>query len=91
VDLVIDDPADRDVADRDMINAKLTELEQLARDAGSAMGLVMRPTPVAVARMAAWSNGLSARGLALAPVSALVLPPSGAPVGAPVKLTERGE
>ena len=84
-DLVIDDPADRDVADRAMIDAKLADLEQRARDTGSAVGLVMRPTPVAVARIAAWSNGLADRGLALAPVSALVLPPA----EQPVKLSER--
>jgi polysaccharide deacetylase 2 family uncharacterized protein YibQ len=86
VDLVIDDPADRDVADRGMIDARLLELEQRAKDAGSALGLVMRPTPVAVARIAAWSNGLADRGLALAPVSALVLPPA---AGGGVKLSER--
>ena len=85
VELVIDDPADQDVADRSMIDAKLAELEQLAKDKGSALGLVMRPTPVTVARIAAWSNGLADRGLALTPVSAVVLPPtSGA-----VKLSER--
>jgi polysaccharide deacetylase 2 family uncharacterized protein YibQ len=85
VDILIDDPADRDVADRTMIDAKLTELEQLARDTGSALGLVMRPTPVTIARIAAWSNGLADRGLALAPASALVIPPA----GAAVKLSER--
>jgi polysaccharide deacetylase 2 family uncharacterized protein YibQ len=84
-DIVVDDPADRSVADQAMIDAKLTRLEQLARDKGSALGLVMRPTPVAVARIAAWTNGLADRGLALAPVSALVMSPS----DRPVKLTER--
>jgi uncharacterized protein len=85
VDLVIDDPGDNDVADRAMIDAKLSELEELAKDTGSALGLVMRPTPVAVARIAAWTNGLADRGLALSPVSALAVPPS----DIPVKLTER--
>lgn len=85
VDLVIDDAADQGVADRAMIDGKLSALEQQARDSGSALGLVMRPTPVAVARIAAWSNGLVDRGLALAPVSSLVLPPAD-PV---VKLSER--
>jgi polysaccharide deacetylase 2 family uncharacterized protein YibQ len=85
VDLVIDDPADDGVADRAMIDSKLAALEQQARDAGSALGLVMRPTPAAVARIAAWSNGLVDRGLALAPVSALVMPAT----DAPVKLSER--
>jgi hypothetical protein len=85
VELVIDDPADRDVADRGMIDARLATLEQMAKDTGSALGLVLRPTPLAVQRIAAWSNGLAARGLALAPVSAMVMPPA----GGPVKLTER--
>jgi len=85
VDLVIDDPADRGVADRTMIDAKLEALEQQARDAGSALGLVMRPTPVAVARIAAWCSGLVNRGFALAPVSALAMPPA----DGPVKLSER--
>jgi hypothetical protein len=85
VDLVVDDPGDSDVADRAMIDAKLSALEELAKDTGSALGLAMRPTPVAVARIAAWTNGLADRGLALAPVSALAIPPS----DVPVKLTER--
>jgi polysaccharide deacetylase 2 family uncharacterized protein YibQ len=85
VELVIDDPADQGVADRAMIDAKLAELEQRAKDNGSALGLVMQPTPAAVARIAAWSNGLADRGLALAPVSALVQPPA----ESPVKLSER--
>jgi polysaccharide deacetylase 2 family uncharacterized protein YibQ len=76
VDFVIDDPSDQGVADRGMIDAKLVALEQQARDTGSALGLVMRPTPVAVARIAAWSNGLAGRGLTMAPVSALVMPPA---------------
>jgi polysaccharide deacetylase 2 family uncharacterized protein YibQ len=85
VDLVIDDAADQGVADRAMIDSKLAALEQQARDAGSALGLVMRPTPIAVARIAAWSNGLVNRGLALAPVSSLVLPPA----DPAVRLSER--
>jgi polysaccharide deacetylase 2 family uncharacterized protein YibQ len=74
VDLVIDNPPDRD-----SIDAKLAALEQLAKDHGAALGLVTRPTPVAVARIAAWTNGLMDRGVALAPASALAMPPA-APV-----------
>jgi len=84
-DLAIDDPADQGVADRAMIDARLAALEQLARDSGSALGLVMRPGPVTVARLAAWASGLADRGLALAPVSAL----AARPADTPVKLTER--
>ena len=80
VDLVIDDPLDRTA-----IDAKLAELEQKARDHGTALGLAMRPTPVAVARIAAWLNGLGERGMALAPVSALAL----APAEPSLKVTER--
>jgi len=84
-DLVIDDPADQVAADRTMIDAKLAALEQQAKQTGSALGLVMRPTPSVVAGITAWSNGLTDRGLTLAPVSALTIPPA----DKPVKLTER--
>ncbi len=87
VDLVVDDPAGRDVADAAMIDARLAELEQRAKDTGSSLGLVMRPTPVTVARIVAWSNRLADRGMAIAPVSALALPPA----EGPVKLSERDE
>jgi polysaccharide deacetylase 2 family uncharacterized protein YibQ len=85
VDLILDDPSDQDVADQAMINAKLAALEQHARDTGAALGLMMRPTPVAVARIAAWTNGLSDRGLVLVPASSLAL----APTNGPLKVTER--
>jgi len=85
VESVIDEPADQDAVDRGQIDARLADLEQRARDHGSALGLVMRPTQVAVARILAWSNGLEDRGLTLAPVSALVQPPA----NTPVKLSER--
>lgn len=80
VELIVDDPPERNA-----IDAKLAELEQQAKDRGSALGLVMRPTPVAVARIAAWTTGLADRGLALAPVSALAV----APADAQMKLSER--
>ena len=69
VDLVIDDPAVRTE-----IDARLARLEELARDRGSALGLVSAPTPVAVERLAAWSVLLGQRGVVLVPVSALVVP-----------------
>ena len=74
VDLVIDDPAT--AAD---IDARLAVLEAMARDHGAALGLIETPSPVAVERLAAWASGLSNRGLALAPVSALMLPPEDKP------------
>jgi polysaccharide deacetylase 2 family uncharacterized protein YibQ len=69
IDLVIDEPADQA-----NIDAKLDQLSRLALDHGAALGLVTAPRPVTVERIEAWTNGLPARGLALAPVSALVQP-----------------
>lgn len=70
VDLVIDEPAVRTE-----IDARLAELEQRARDKGSALGLAVAVRPVTVDRLAAWSRSLGAKGFALAPVSALMVPP----------------
>jgi polysaccharide deacetylase 2 family uncharacterized protein YibQ len=76
VDVVIDEPAVRVEIER-----KLQSLEQIARDRGSALGLAGLPRPVTIDRIAAWTNSLAAHGIALAPVSVLVLqahpPPSG--------------
>ena len=71
VDLVIDEPAVRTE-----IEQKLQRLEQVARDRGSAIGLAGLPRPVTIDRLAAWANGLAARGIALAPVSVLLMPGS---------------
>jgi uncharacterized protein len=71
VDLVIDEPAVRPE-----IEAKLAQLEQIAREKGSALGLAGAVRPVTVDRIAAWAGGLSSRGVVLAPISALVQPPS---------------
>ena len=70
VDLVIDEPAVRT-----QIDAKLTGLEQFARDHGSAVGLVNDPAPLTIDRIATWAAGLSQRGFVLTPVSALARPP----------------
>lgn len=67
VDLVIDDPPARAE-----IEAKLAALERLAREKGSALGLAGPLRPVTVERLAVWARGLGDRGIALAPVSALV-------------------
>ncbi len=71
VDLIVDEPPTAAA-----IDAQLAQLETLARDRGSALGLAVVPRPVTVARIAAWTTGLLGRGLALAPVSALVRPPA---------------
>ena len=54
------------------IDARLTRLEQAARDQGAAIGLMSLPRPVALDRLAAWIAGLDQRGLALVPVSAVM-------------------
>ena len=74
VDAVIDNPADAAEIDR-----ALAQLEQTARDRGSALGLAGRPSPVTIDRINAWAIGLAARGVVLAPVSAVVQTPRAPP------------
>jgi uncharacterized protein len=69
-DIVLDDGA----FDAAMLDQRLDTLTHLALDKGSALGLVLLPRPVTLERAAAWTNGLMSRGVALAPVSALMLP-----------------
>lgn len=71
VDLVIDDPLSR--AD---IEGKLAALERLAREKGSAIGFAGPLRPMTVERISAWARGLGDKGIALAPVSALINPPA---------------
>lgn len=73
VDVAIDD----DPVDATALDQRLDALTHLALDKGSALGLVSVPRPVTLARVAAWTTTLAAKGLALTPVSALVLPPAG--------------
>ena len=70
MDIVIDDPPT--AAD---IDAKLARLANLARDKGSALGFAGTVRPVTTQRIVAWASTLPADGLALAPVSALVVRP----------------
>jgi uncharacterized protein len=74
VAIIIDEPAT--AAD---IDDKLARLVKLAREQGSALGLVTVVRPMTTDRIAVWANGLAADGLALAPVSALVQPPAASP------------
>lgn len=69
-DLVLDDPATADA-----IDGRLAELEAVARERGSAMGLAGAPRPVTVDRITAWAEALAGKGIVLAPVSAVVRPP----------------
>jgi polysaccharide deacetylase 2 family uncharacterized protein YibQ len=78
IDVVIDEPAVRSE-----IDARLAQLEQMARDRGAALGIVDAPRPVTLDRIAAWAATLGSRGVALAPVTAIAqLPPAPAPSGA---------
>ncbi len=71
VDIIVDEPPTAVEIDN-----KLAQLSRLARDKGSALGFVGVVRPVSIERIANWANGLTADGLALAPVSALVQPPA---------------
>jgi polysaccharide deacetylase 2 family uncharacterized protein YibQ len=70
VDVVVDDPPER--AD---IDAKLAQLEKIAHDRGSALGLAEVLRPLTIGRLLAWSTALQDHGFALAPTSALVHAP----------------
>lgn len=72
VDVIIDEPATRGEIER-----RLTELERLARERGSALGLAGSPAPVLVERLANWAAGLDASGLVLVPPTALIRRPEG--------------
>ena len=65
-------------ASRTEIDKKFAELEKIARASKRAIGIAS-PYPVALERIATWSRQLVARGIAVAPVSALV--ETGAPAG----------
>ncbi len=72
VDVVVDDPPGRAALD-----AQLAALEAVARERGTAVGLAGDLTPVLVERVAAWAEGLEARGAMLAPLSSMLRRPEG--------------
>jgi hypothetical protein len=55
---------------RAAIDAKLAQLERQARERGSAVAMAL-PYPVTVERVSGWAKALAAKGVALAPISAL--------------------
>jgi polysaccharide deacetylase 2 family uncharacterized protein YibQ len=61
---------DRTQASRVAIDARLVQVENVARSEGFAVAMG-RPYPVTIERLRAWAKGLEARGFALAPISAL--------------------
>ena len=78
-DVVVDREASADLpADAEAIDRNLAALEQVAARQGAAIGLAGPPTPVLLDRVAVWAHGLAARGLVLAPLTAL--PPPRRPV-----------
>jgi hypothetical protein len=82
VDVILDEPA----GTRGEVDRRLAELERIARDRGAALGLAGAATPVVVERIADWAAGLEARGIALAPVSAMIRRPEGlAAEAAPIR------
>jgi polysaccharide deacetylase 2 family uncharacterized protein YibQ len=72
VDVVVDRPASPDEpASADMIDKNLAALEKIASEHGSAIGLAGPPRSVLLERLAVWANGLAARGMVLAPLTAI--------------------
>jgi len=75
VDVVVDRPTSPDEpASAEAIDRNLATLEKLAAEHGSAIGLAGPPTPVLLERLAVWANGLPARHLVLAPLTAIAPP-----------------
>ena len=73
VDVVVDDPPARSEFD-----ARLAQLERLARARGSALGYLGEVTPVALERISAWAAGIEMRSVVLAPVTAVMRRPQDA-------------
>jgi len=72
VDVIIDRALSPDQpAGADVIDRNLATLERLAAEHGSAIGLAGPPRPVLIERLAVWANGLAARHLVLAPLTAI--------------------
>jgi polysaccharide deacetylase 2 family uncharacterized protein YibQ len=67
---VNDRSLDRVQASRVAIDARLVQIENVARSEGFAVAMG-RPYPVTIERLREWAKGLEARGFALAPITAL--------------------
>lgn len=68
---VVTERIDRDLTP-DAIDTTLQQLEQTARLTGHAIGIAS-PSPVVIDRLQLWLKNLPQRGIALAPVSAMVM------------------
>jgi polysaccharide deacetylase 2 family uncharacterized protein YibQ len=69
-DVVIDEPATREGVER-----RLQELERVAKEWGSALGMAGDASPVLLDRITSWATGLEQRGIVLAPVTAILRRP----------------
>ena len=69
VDVLLDDG---DPPSRAEIEGRLAALERLARQRGTAVGVVLRLRLVTLGLVAAWARDAEARGIVLVPVSSLV-------------------
>ena len=67
---VNDRALDRAQASRVAIDARLVQIETIARANGTAVAMG-RPYPVTIERLRVWAKGLAARGFVLAPISAV--------------------
>jgi polysaccharide deacetylase 2 family uncharacterized protein YibQ len=70
-----------DVQTMTAFDERLAQLEQLAHESGSAIGVGF-PYPVTIDRVATWAQALNAHGVALVPLTALTKNASGAQVPA---------
>jgi polysaccharide deacetylase 2 family uncharacterized protein YibQ len=75
VDVVVDRAASpEEPAGAETIDRNLATLERLAAEHGAAIGLAGPPQPVLLERLLVWANGLAARRLVLAPLTAIAPP-----------------
>ncbi|HEY4174161.1 MAG TPA: divergent polysaccharide deacetylase family protein [Rhodopila sp.] len=72
----VDVQIDAGSVDATVLDQRLDALTQIALEKRSALGLVSVPRPMTLSHLAAWINTLAEKGVALAPVSALVQPPA---------------
>ena len=74
-DIVVDrDATPEQPADASAIDANLARLDELAARRGAAIGVAGPLSPVLLDRVSVWAHGLAARGLVLAPLSAMPRP-----------------
>jgi polysaccharide deacetylase 2 family uncharacterized protein YibQ len=74
-DMVVDQSPSSDTpATAEVIDQRLAALEHLALVRGSAIGIAGPPKPVLLERVAVWAHGLAARGVTLAPLTAIAGP-----------------